>query len=218
MVKGACLMLIDPATLLAFVLTAGAIVLSPGPDTVLILRYALNSGRNVGFATVLGVQIGLIGHTLLAVFGISVIIASSPVLFKIVAALGATYLAWIGIQGFRGTTLKFDNQGPQISWKKAMIDAMICNLLNPKVIILFLALLPNFVTPEKGQVPLQLIILALVLVIINVLWQAPLAWAADAVKAWLSRPRVQKTVNAATGAFLLFFSAMMLWEHLVVHS
>jgi len=211
-------MLIDPATLLAFVLTAGAIVLSPGPDTVLILRYALNSGRNVGFATVLGVQIGLIGHTLLAVFGISVIIASSPVLFKIVAALGAAYLAWIGIQGFRGTTLKFDNQGPQISWKKAMIDAMICNLLNPKVIILFLALLPNFVTPEKGQVPLQLIILALVLVIINVLWQAPLAWAADAVKAWLSRPRVQKTVNAATGAFLLFFSAMMLWEHLVVHS
>jgi threonine/homoserine/homoserine lactone efflux protein len=211
-------MLIDPATLLAFVLTAEAIVLSPGPDTVLILRYALNSGRNVGFATVLGVQIGLIGHTLLAVFGISVIIASSPVLFKIVAALGAAYLAWIGIQGFRGTTLKFDNQGPQISWKKAMIDAMICNLLNPKVIILFLALLPNFVTPEKGQVPLQLIILALVLVIINVLWQAPLAWAADAVKAWLSRPRVQKTVNAATGAFLLFFSAMMLWEHLVVHS
>lgn len=208
-------MIIDGATLLAFVLTAGAVVLSPGPDTVIILRYALNSGRNVGLATVLGVQLGLLGHTLLAIFGISVIIASSPILFKTVAVMGAAYLAWIGIQGFRGSTLKFDTDGPSISSKKAIFDAMICNLLNPKVIILYLALLPNFVDPDKGQLTLQLIILSSVLVIINVLWQAPLAWAADAIRDWLSRPRVQKTVNATTGAFLLLFSGMMLWEHLI---
>lgn len=208
-------MIVDSATLITYILTAGAIVLSPGPDTVLILRYALNSGRTVGFATVLGVQIGLVAHTLLAIFGISFIIASSPLLFKSVATIGAAYLAWIGIQGFRGTTLKFDADGPSISSKKAMFDAMICNLLNPKVIILFLALLPNFVDPEKGQVPLQLIILSIVLVIINVAWQAPLAWAADAVRNWLSRPRVQKIVNVSTGTFLLFFAAMMLWEHLI---
>jgi homoserine/homoserine lactone efflux protein len=206
---------VDSTTLLSFILTAGAIVLSPGPDTVLILRYALNSGRKVGLATVLGVQIGLIGHTLLAIFGISVIIASSAVLFKTVAILGAAYLAWIGIQGFKGNTLKFDSNGPQISFKKAMFDAMLCNLLNPKVIILFLALLPNFVRPDNGSVTLQLLILALVLVLINVLWQVPIAWAADAIRGWLSRPRVQKTMNATTGAFLLFFSALMLWEHLI---
>ncbi|WP_167730593.1 LysE family translocator [Terasakiella sp. SH-1] len=208
-------MIVDSATLIAYALTAGAIVLSPGPDTVLILRYALNSGRSVGLATVFGVQIGLIGHTLLAIFGISMIIANSPIAFKLVAIAGSAYLAWIGIQGFRGTTLKFDGDGPSITWKKAMIDAMVCNLLNPKVIILFLALLPNFVDPAKGQVPLQLVILSLVLVVLNVTWQAPLAFAADAIRGWLSRPRVQKTVNASTGAFLLFFAAMMLWEHLI---
>ncbi|SCA57010.1 putative Uncharacterized membrane protein YrhP [Candidatus Terasakiella magnetica] len=208
-------MIVEGATLLAYALTAGAIVLSPGPDTVLILRYAINSGRNVGLATVFGVQLGLVGHTLLAIFGISFLIASSPIAFKLVAILGSAYLAWIGIQGFRGATLKFDADGPTITWKKAMFDAMICNLLNPKVIILFLALLPNFVDPDKGQVTWQLIILSLVLVILNVTWQAPLAFAADAVRGWLSRPRVQKTVNASTGAFLLFFAAMMLWEHLI---
>jgi len=208
-------MIVESTTLLAFVLTAGAIVLSPGPDTVIILRYALNSGRNVGLATVLGVQIGLIGHTLLAIFGISVIIASSPILFKTVAVMGAAYLAWIGMQGFRGSTLRFDTHGPSISSKKAILDAMVCNLLNPKVIILYLALLPNFVDPGKGQLTLQLVILSSVLVIINVLWQAPLAWAADAIRNWLSRPRVQKTVNATTGVFLLFFAGMMLWEHLI---
>jgi len=208
-------MIIESATLLAFILTAGAIVLSPGPDTVLILRYSINSGRSVGLATVLGVQLGLVVHTLLAIFGISVIVASSPVMFKSVAVAGAAYLAWIGIQGFRGTTLKFDTNGSSITWKKAMFDAALCNLLNPKVIILFLALLPNFVDPDKGQITLQLILLSLVLVVINVVWQTPIAWAADAVRDWLSRPRVQKTVNASTGAFLLFFSAMMLWEHLI---
>ncbi|NVK19223.1 MAG: LysE family translocator [Methylocystaceae bacterium] len=209
---------IDGATLLAFCLTAGAIVLSPGPDTVLILRYALNSGRKVGIATVLGVQLGLICHTLLAIFGISVIVASSPILFKTVAVLGAAYLAWIGIQGFRGATLKFDKNGPAITPHKAIRDALLCNLLNPKVIILFLALLPNFVEPQRGNVTLQLVLLAGTLVIINVIWQAPLAFAADAVRGWLSRPRVQKTVNAATGMFLLLFAALMLWEHLIIAS
>ncbi|WP_417782687.1 LysE family translocator [Terasakiella pusilla] len=208
--------MIDLATLIAFTLTAGAIVLSPGPDTVLILRYALNSGRRVGFATVLGVQIGLVGHTLLAIFGISLIVASSPVLFKTVAVLGAAYLAWIGIQGFRGTTLKFDSTGPAISAQKAIRDATLCNLLNPKVIILFLALLPNFVDPARGSVTGQLIILSALLVVINVIWQAPLAWAADAVRGWLSRPRVQKVVNYSTGAFLLLFAGLMLWEHLIL--
>ncbi|MDV7340785.1 LysE family translocator [Terasakiella sp. A23] len=210
-------MIMDAATLLAFVLTAGAIVLSPGPDTVLILRYSLNSGRNVGLATVFGVQVGLIGHTLLAILGISVIVASSPFLFKSVAVLGAAYLAWIGIQGFRGTTLKFDSDGPAITSRKAIRDAALCNLLNPKVIILFLALLPNFVDPERGSVTIQLMILSAVLILINVIWQAPLAFAADAIRNWLSRPRVQKTVNASTGAFLLFFAALMLWEHLILH-
>lgn len=210
-------MIIEPATLIGFILTAGAIVLSPGPDTVLILRYSLNSGRNAGIATVFGVQLGLIGHTLLAIFGISVIIASSPVLFKLVATLGAAYLVWIGIQGFRGHTLKFDDTGPKVTTKKAIIDGTICNLLNPKVIILFLALFPNFVDPARASVPLQLMLLSSILILINSLWQLPLAWAADAVRHWLSRPRVQKTVNASTGAFLLFFAGLMLWEHLIVN-
>ena len=67
---------IDLATYSAFLLTASAIVLTPGPDTLIILRYSLSSGRNVGLATVIGVQFGLIGHTILAIFGISVLIAS----------------------------------------------------------------------------------------------------------------------------------------------
>jgi len=185
---------VEPATLLAYSLTVAAVVLSPGPDTILILRYALGSGCRVGLATVAGVQFGLLGHTLLAVFGISVIIATTPWLFRSVALAGALYLGWIGM---------------------AVRDAMLCNLLNPKVILLFLALLPNFVDAERGDVPAQLIFLSLVLLVINVAWQAPLAWAAVAVRRWLNRPRVQRVVNVTTGTFLVGFALLMVWEQVL---
>jgi threonine/homoserine/homoserine lactone efflux protein len=184
---------VDPTTLLAYSLTVGAIVLSPGPDTILILRYALGSGHRVGLATVAGVQVGLAGHTLLAILGVSAAIAASPLLFKGLAVAGALYLGWIGLQGFRGHTLRLEGAA-RVGARQALRDAMLCNLLNPKVVVLFLAL---------------------VLVVINVAWQAPLAWAAVGVRRWLARPRVQWTVNAGTGAFLVGFALLLLWEHVL---
>lgn len=67
--------------------------MSPGPDTVLVLRYTISSGRGVGSAALAGVQLGLSGHTLLAVVGLSVVIASSPNLFALIAIAGAIYIA-----------------------------------------------------------------------------------------------------------------------------
>jgi homoserine/homoserine lactone efflux protein len=117
-------MLVDPTTLLAFVIASGAIVLSPGPDTILILRYTMSSGTRVGLATVAGVQLGLAAHTLLAILGITVIIVSSPILFKFVALAGAAYLAWLGIQSFRAgnVSIGLSAQGERID---AIAAAMI---------------------------------------------------------------------------------------------
>jgi threonine/homoserine/homoserine lactone efflux protein len=195
----------------AFIVAAGAVVLSPGPDTVLILRYTLSSGKRIGLATVLGVQVGLVLHTLLAVAGISAVIASSPTAFRAVAVAGAVYLAWLGLQSFRHHgPLRLDGNGPPVSAAQAMRDAILCNLLNPKVIILFLALFPNFVDTRRDDVTAQLITLAATLIVINVLWQAPLAWAGDAVRRWLMRPGVLRWVQRGTGAILIFFAVMML--------
>ncbi len=207
---------IDFATYSAFLLTASAIVLTPGPDTLIILRYSLSSGRNVGLATVFGVQMGLVGHTLLAIFGISVLIASIPVLFKTVALLGAAYIAWIGIQSFRehgllhvGATGK-----PPVSARKAFRDAMLCNLLNPKVILLFLALFPNFVDNSRDDVTIQLIALSLGLMFINTLWQAPMALAAEAVRRWLKNERTYKLITHSTGILMIAVAALMVYDNL----
>lgn len=207
---------IDLATYSAFLLTASAIVLTPGPDTLIILRNSLSSGRDVGLATVLGVQFGLIGHTVLAVLGISVIIASTPWLFKSIALMGAAYIGWIGIQGFRkhgllhvGATGK-----PPVSAHKGFRNGMLCNLLNPKVILLFLALFPNFVDMTRDDVPLQLISLSLGLIIINTVWQAPMALAAEAVRRWLKNERVYTWITHSTGVLMITVAALMVYENL----
>lgn len=208
---------IDTPTLFAFLLTASAIVLTPGPDTLIILRNAISSGPRIGLATVAGVQTGLVGHTILAVLGISVIIASTPWLFKAVALAGAAYIAWIGIQSFRPHGLLHVGASgkPAERGIKAFRDAIFCNLLNPKVILLFLALFPNFVDRTRDDVPAQLITLSLALIIINALWQIPLALAAEPVRRWLKNPRIYKMVMYSTGVLLLGVAVMMLFENLL---
>jgi homoserine/homoserine lactone efflux protein len=206
---------VEMAVLGAFIVAVTALVMSPGPDTILILRYTLTSGPKVGLAAVAGVQVGLALHTLLAVLGVSLIIASSPVLFKTVAVAGAAYLGWLGVQGLRGGgALSLQNGGPVVGTGKACRDAIVCNILNPKVIILFLALFPNFVDTGRSDVSIQLITLAAVLIVINTVWQAPMVWAAEAVRRWLVAPAVTRAMARGTGIILLVFAVLMLYEHL----
>lgn len=207
---------IAPDLLGTFVLTAGAIVLSPGPDTVLILRYALTSGRTAAWFTVIGVQIGLAVHTLLAVLGLSLLIARSPFMFQTIAIVGALYLAFLGFQGFRKSgAFQVGIDKPAVGPVKAMRDAILCNLLNPKVIVLFLALFPNFVDYSRDDSTLQLLCLAGVLVLINMIWQFPMAMAADQVRLWLKNPHTLKLLNMGTGTVLMVFAALMLWENVL---
>lgn len=215
-------MFIDPAVLGAFVLAVTAIVVSPGPDTMLILRYALTGGRPVGFAAVAGVQMGLLVHTTLAAAGVSAIIASSPLLFDGMAICGAAYLGWLGLQGLRTSGPLSLGNGGTGGAARAFRDAALCNILNPKVIVLFLALYPNFVGSADGltrgvataSVPVQVTVLSAVLIAINVAWQTGLVTGAEIARRWLTRIAVQHAVARITGMILLAFAVGLLWEHL----
>ena len=98
---------------------------------------------------------------------------------------------------------------------RALSEAALCNLLNPKVILLFLALFPNFVDYRRDDVSAQLITLAVILIVINTLWQAPMALAADALRRWMSNPAARRAVNRASGGMLLVMAAMMLAQQLL---
>lgn len=202
---------------LGFTMTAGAIVASPGPDTMLILRNSFMGGRRIGLYTVAGVQLGLLGHTLMAVLGLALLLASSPVAFKAIAVAGAGYLGWLGVQTLRGGIVAGDpSHGPglRLSAAGAVRDATLTNLLNPKVILLFLALMPQFVDTGRGQVSAQMLVLSGWLLVINVIWQTPIALLAEAMRKVLLRPAAQRTVNWLTGAILLFFAGLLLYDYI----
>jgi threonine/homoserine/homoserine lactone efflux protein len=204
----------DPALVVSFALAVTAIVVSPGPDTMLILRSALSAGRAAGFAAIAGVQLGLVVHTTLAAVGVSALIASSSLMLTALAVAGACYLAWLGAQSFRGGTKLALAAGHTISPGRACRDALVCNVLNPKVIILFLALYPNFIIAEKGHVALQIAILSAVLLLINLVWQTGLVLCTDVARRWLTDPAIQRAVGRLTGGILLVFAAAMLWERI----
>jgi threonine/homoserine/homoserine lactone efflux protein len=207
---------IDWPHFLGFTLTGGAIVLSPGPDTILILRNAFAGGRRIALYTVAGVQLGLLTHTLAATLGLSLLLAQWPAGFKIIAIGGAAYLGWLGMQSFRGGLLSMsgDTAGPAPGALGGLRDAAFTNLLNPKVILLFLALMPQFVVVARGQVPLQMLILSAWLIVLNILWQVPLALLANTMRRFLLRPRAQTALNWAAGAILLFFAGLLLWDYI----
>jgi threonine/homoserine/homoserine lactone efflux protein len=208
--------MIEGGLLLAYLLLVSAVVISPGPDTFLILRVTLASGRLAGFAAVLGVQMGIALHTLAAVLGLSVLIASSPLLFKGVAVAGAAYLAWLGIEAMRsGSLIGTEDNGQHVRPRAALRDALLCNVLNPKVIVLFLALMPNFVRLEAGGVPGQLLLLAVILVAVNSVWQSGLVLAAAWARAHLLKPMAQRLIARGSGLVFILFAMLMLYEHLI---
>ena len=205
---------VDVSAFIAFIGAALVVVISPGSDTLLILRYTLASGRRVGLATVTGVELGLVIHTTAAVVGLSLIIVTVPVLYGAIAIVGALYLAWLGFQRIRAGVVSLDNMdGLVVSSAKGLRDAAITNVLNPKVIFLFLAMMPNFVVPEAGDVSLQFATLGLALIVVSAIWQGALALGAEAARQWLAVPRIQRILSWVTGVILMAFASALILEH-----
>ena len=101
-------MLLDPQIYGTFLVVALAAILSPGPDSLLIIRAALSGGNGHGFAALIDVQIGLLGHLAAAVFGLSLLLLAVPLALKGVALAGALYLCWLGYRNIRAGTAAID--------------------------------------------------------------------------------------------------------------
>ncbi len=213
---------LDPALYGPFLVVASAAILSPGPDTLLILRATLNGGQSHGLAALVGVQIGLLGHFAAAVFGISLLVMAVPLALQAIALAGALYLCWLGYRNIREAIGRQANSAaaPDGSlvrrfrggavWR----DALLTNLLNPKVILLFMALMPGFVAPEpeRASVPVQLALLGATIIFINIVWQGSLVLAAVRARPWLERPSVQRGLALAAGLVFLAFAGLMVVE------
>lgn len=195
--------MIDQPTLITYVAIVLGFVFIPGPATLLTVARATTSGTRVGIATGAGITVGDIVHTLLAIVGVSAIIATSAVLFSIIKYLGAAYLVYLGIKAIiekSPTSLGGKGQLP-ITGPQAFRQAVLAELLNPKTALFFLAFLPQFVKPENGAVIIQLSILGVLFAFIGLFSTVVFAVSAGSLGNFLRRnPKVLKWQGKIVGS------------------
>jgi threonine/homoserine/homoserine lactone efflux protein len=193
--------MIDLSTLTAYIAVVLGFVFIPGPATLLTVARATSSGTRVGVATGAGVAAGDVFHTVMAMVGISAIIATSATLFSVVKYIGAAYLVYLGIRAIIERTPADPTAGAlAISAGKAFRQAVLTEVLNPKTALFFLAFLPQFVRPENGSVMLQLMTLGVIFVLLGLFSTIVFAVSAGRLGTFLRRnPSVVKWQGKVVG-------------------
>jgi len=193
---------IDHATLITYLAILTGFVFIPGPAVLLTLARAASAGTRVGVATGLGIAVGDLVHTAMAVLGLSAILAASALLFNLIKYLGAGYLIFLGIKAMleRTDRLAISGAAP-LPAGKALRQAVIAEILNPKSAMFFLAFLPQFVRPENGAVSLQLAELGILFVAMGVVSTMVFAIGAGGIGGFLRRhPAVVRWQGKVVGA------------------
>ena len=193
--------MIDATTLAAYVAIVLGFVFIPGPATLLTVARATTSGTRVGISTGAGIAAGDLVHTVMAVVGLSAIIATSAVLFSIIKYLGAAYLIYLGIRAlFERPSTDLSAGTRAIGGAAAFRQAILTEVLNPKTALFFLAFLPQFVKPENGSAALQLLVLGVLFVLIGLFSTVVFALAAGRLGNFLRRnPAVLKWQGKVVG-------------------
>lgn len=158
--------------LISFSIASLFLALSPGPDNMYVIAQSLANGTKSGIATSAGLISGCIVHTTLLAFGISAIISSSDSIFYGIKIAGALYLLYLAYLVYKSdTSLNFSEKAPKKSYLQLFKQGVIMNLLNPKVMIFFLAFFPGFLWDSSdalgGNTVLQFYVLGLLFMLIS---------------------------------------------------
>ncbi|TYK53284.1 LysE family translocator [Actinomadura decatromicini] len=193
---------------LLFLLAALTLVAIPGPNHLYITTRSIGEGRRAGVASALGVETGTLVHIAAAAAGLSAVVAASATAFGVLRYAGAAYLVFLAYRTLRGRD-EFD--GPVLKpqpLRRVYLDGMLVNVLNPKVVLFFLAFLPQFVDRDAGAVPLQIAVMGVVLALIGLVSDIVYAVAAGSIGAWLrARPVFRRRQRYATGLVYLGLGA-----------
>jgi RhtB (resistance to homoserine/threonine) family protein len=199
--------------MLAFIIMAAVLTITPGADMALVTRHALTGGRRAAVLTTLGICAGCLVHATASAFGLSVILARSATAFATVKWIGAAYLFYLGIQALRESASRVDAEAPAAlegprPRGTPLVQGFLTNLLNPKVALFYLMVLPQFVTPGPTLL-LQSLLLAGIHVLMGLVWLVAYASFIDRFSAFFAAPRVRPRLQAATGTVLMAFGVRL---------
>ena len=204
----------DLATLVSFTFIAALLVMSPGPNGVLIAKTVPTSGKAAGFANVAGFVAAFYVHGALSILGISIILVQSAQAFFIVKMLGAAYLCWIGIKALleagRGVSAPRDIAPAkrQRTVLKAFIEGFLTNALNPKVSMFYLAAFPQFITQAQGALGASFT-LVFVHSLLNLVWFSAMVLLFSRLANAARNSAFQKWLKGITGVVFIGFGAKL---------
>ena len=199
--------MIDPQ-IIAFALVAAVMTALPGADTLMVVRNTLRGGRQDGLVTMTGICSGLFLHATLSALGVSVILMHSATAFTALKIAGACYLAWLGIQSLRSAARTPAVTAPQtappapVPAARSFREGLLTNLLNPKVLVFYLALLPQFIGPADPVLAKSLL-LAAIHFAEGIVWFFAVVWAVDRSRRFFLGPRVRRWLDAVCGGLLI---------------
>lgn len=176
-------------TIVAFAAIALGMVLTPGPNMIYLISRSISQGVRAGLVSLLGVATGFVVYMLCAALGITALVMAVPYAYDALRIAGALYLLWLAWQAIRpGARSVFEVRSlPHDSDRKLFLMGLLTNLLNPKIAVLYLSLLPQFVRPEAGSVLTQSLILGTVQIGVSVAVNAAIAVSAGSIALLLAR-------------------------------
>ncbi|NNG21777.1 LysE family translocator [Telluria aromaticivorans] len=197
--------MLTPEQFLGFLTAAILITLSPGPDNMMVLGVGIAKGRARGIAFGLGCALGCLNHTLLAVIGVSALIAASPTAFTALKVAGGLYLVWIGYQALRSSGAAQVAAGvPDESARQLFFKGLLANAINPKVVLFFLSFLPQFVVASRGDANWQIAWLGLTFTLQAAVLFGLLGYFSGAIGQWLNRtPKAGMWLDRVAGAIFV---------------
>ena len=195
-------MIPEPSTIALFVVAAVALLVTPGPAVLYIVARSVEQGRWAGLVSALGVHVGTLVHVAAAALGLSALLVSSALAFTVVKYLGAVYLVYLGLRRLLAPAAAAESAAaPPRTLRRLFAQGIVVNILNPKTALFFLAFLPQFVDPARGQVGGQILVLGLMFVVLGVVSDGLYAVLAGAAGGWLKRDgRVLRAERYITGS------------------
>jgi threonine/homoserine/homoserine lactone efflux protein len=197
--------------MLAFAAGAALVTITPGLDTVLVLRTTVSSGRRAGLLAGLGVNLGCLTWATASAVGLTALLATSRFAFDALRIAGACYLCWLGARAIWTSrrTAAAPTQGPDetmsgMSGGTALRQGLVTNLLNPKVGLLYMSLLPQFI-PDGAPILWTSLLFAAIHNIESMLWFTIIILAAGAAHSTLIRPAIKRRVQQLTGIAFIGF-------------
>jgi len=199
--------MVSTGQLLTFGLTALALIVVPGPSVLFVISRAVSLGRRAALGTVVGNAAGEYVQVVFVAAGIGAVVERSVAVFTVIKLVGALYLIVLGVRSFRnrGALARvLDAAMEPRSTRRIVREGFVVGVSNPKVMIFFAAVLPQFVDRKAGHAPLQMLILGLVFLAIALVSDSIWGLVAGTARAWLAdRPERLERVGGAGGLVII---------------